>query len=174
MTAETIDTVVVGGGQAGLAMSAHLRDGGVEHVVLERSRIAISECLSTIENNRVGLVLFAGSASIACPLTLDHDFFLQALDEAGPDSVAQGGTRITDALMRLAVAAIAFLSAYALVVKSCGIEKACITSNLSIEHRPFFFVLAAAMAFYGAQSVFLFLSGLTHWNDARDPHEAED
>ena len=40
MTAEIIDTVVVGGGQAGLAMSAHLRDGGVEHVVLERSRIA--------------------------------------------------------------------------------------------------------------------------------------
>jgi putative flavoprotein involved in K+ transport len=40
MTLETIDTLIVGGGQAGLAMSAHLRDKGVPHVVLERDRIA--------------------------------------------------------------------------------------------------------------------------------------
>lgn len=37
---ETIDTVVVGGGQAGLAMSEHLSNVGVPHLVLERSRIA--------------------------------------------------------------------------------------------------------------------------------------
>ena len=37
---ETTDTVVVGAGQAGLAMSAHLRDRGVPHLVLERNRIA--------------------------------------------------------------------------------------------------------------------------------------
>ena len=35
-----IDVVVVGGGQAGLAMSEHLGSGGVPHVVLERHRIA--------------------------------------------------------------------------------------------------------------------------------------
>jgi putative flavoprotein involved in K+ transport len=34
------DVVVIGGGQAGLAMSAVLRDRGREHVVLERHRIA--------------------------------------------------------------------------------------------------------------------------------------
>ena len=34
------DTVVIGGGQAGLAMSAVLRDCGRDHVVLERSRVA--------------------------------------------------------------------------------------------------------------------------------------
>jgi putative flavoprotein involved in K+ transport len=33
---EKIDTVVVGGGQAGLAMSYHLKQSGREHVVLER------------------------------------------------------------------------------------------------------------------------------------------
>jgi putative flavoprotein involved in K+ transport len=37
---ETHDTVIVGGGQAGLAMSYHLRQRGREHVILERSRIA--------------------------------------------------------------------------------------------------------------------------------------
>ena len=35
-----IDTLVIGGGQAGLAMSRCLSDRGVEHVVLERGRVA--------------------------------------------------------------------------------------------------------------------------------------
>jgi putative flavoprotein involved in K+ transport len=35
-----IDTVVIGGGQAGLAMSRCLSDRGVDHVVFERRRIA--------------------------------------------------------------------------------------------------------------------------------------
>lgn len=37
---ESIETVVVGGGQAGLVMSHCLRERGLEHVVLERSRVA--------------------------------------------------------------------------------------------------------------------------------------
>lgn len=37
---ERIDTVIVGGGQAGLAMSHQLRRRGCEHVVLERARVA--------------------------------------------------------------------------------------------------------------------------------------
>ncbi len=40
MAVETIDTVVVGGGQAGIAMSEHLTSHGIPHVVLERHRIA--------------------------------------------------------------------------------------------------------------------------------------
>lgn len=40
MPSEKIDTLIVGGGQAGLAMSEHLGHAGVEHLVLERSRIA--------------------------------------------------------------------------------------------------------------------------------------
>ena len=37
---ETTDTVVVGGGQAGVAMSEHLGRAGIDHIVLERGRIA--------------------------------------------------------------------------------------------------------------------------------------
>ena len=37
---EHIDTLIIGGGQAGLAMSAQLRERGVPHLVLERHRIA--------------------------------------------------------------------------------------------------------------------------------------
>ena len=40
MPSETIDTLIIGGGQAGLAMSAQLRERGVPHLVLERHRIA--------------------------------------------------------------------------------------------------------------------------------------
>lgn len=40
MAIEKVDTLVVGGGQAGLAMSEHLSSCGVPHLVLERSRIA--------------------------------------------------------------------------------------------------------------------------------------
>src|SRR5215510_8295319 len=37
---EKIDTIVVGGGQAGLAMSHALSQAGREHVIIERSRVA--------------------------------------------------------------------------------------------------------------------------------------
>ena len=37
---EFIDTVIIGGGQAGLAMSRCLTDQGVEHVILERGQVA--------------------------------------------------------------------------------------------------------------------------------------
>ncbi|MGO1120694.1 flavin-containing monooxygenase [Rhodovibrionaceae bacterium A322] len=40
MPVEKIDTLVVGAGQAGVAMSEHLSNNGVPHLVLERSRIA--------------------------------------------------------------------------------------------------------------------------------------
>ncbi len=37
---EHVDTLIIGGGQAGLAMSAHLRERGLPHLVIERHRIA--------------------------------------------------------------------------------------------------------------------------------------
>lgn len=40
MPVEKVETLIVGGGQAGLAMSEHLSNSGVPHLVLERHRIA--------------------------------------------------------------------------------------------------------------------------------------
>lgn len=40
MPAEAIDTLVIGGGQAGLVMSYRLKQRGLSHLVLERARIA--------------------------------------------------------------------------------------------------------------------------------------
>ncbi len=39
MSFEKIDTLIVGGGQAGLAMSEHLSNNGVPHLILERERV---------------------------------------------------------------------------------------------------------------------------------------
>jgi putative flavoprotein involved in K+ transport len=40
MSVESVDTLVIGAGQAGIAMSEHLGKAGVPHLVLERARIA--------------------------------------------------------------------------------------------------------------------------------------
>jgi len=68
---------------------------------LQSAKNAIAECVDTLDGNRIGLVVFAGSSSIVCPLTMDRDFFMESLQKAGPDSVAHGGTRIADALLKV-------------------------------------------------------------------------
>src|SRR5210317_1244626 len=40
MSTEIVDTLVVGAGQAGVAMSEHLSNCGVPHLIVERHRIA--------------------------------------------------------------------------------------------------------------------------------------
>ncbi|WP_434316846.1 FAD-dependent monooxygenase [Leifsonia sp. P73] len=40
MSSQEIEVLVVGAGQAGVAMSAHLTERGIPHLVLERDRIA--------------------------------------------------------------------------------------------------------------------------------------
>ncbi len=68
---------------------------------LASAKASIAECVNSLDDHRVGLVVFAGSSSIVCPLTMDTDFFLSSLEKAGPDSVAHGGTRIGDALLKV-------------------------------------------------------------------------
>lgn len=50
--------------------------------------------------HRLGLIVFAGYASVQCPLTLDYAFFLQRLNEVSPDTVSRGGTLIGDAIRK--------------------------------------------------------------------------
>lgn len=59
---------------------------------------SILQCLDEFKSGRVGLVVFAGSTSIRCPLTRDIEFFKSTLYDLAPDSVPIGGTRIGDAI----------------------------------------------------------------------------
>jgi uncharacterized protein YegL len=67
---------------------------------LENAKTAILDCLDDLSGDRIALVLFAGSAEIRCPLTVDYDYFRMALRQASPDSVASGGTMIAHAIER--------------------------------------------------------------------------
>lgn len=67
---------------------------------LERSKIWISDLVSELKTDRVGLVAFAGSSSVRSPLTTDRLFFDLALEELSPSVVDVGGTNIGDAIRR--------------------------------------------------------------------------
>lgn len=69
---------------------------------LENAKTAILDCLEGLSGDRVGLILFAGSAEVRCPLTVDYAYFRMALRQASPDSVAAGGTMIAHAIERTA------------------------------------------------------------------------
>ncbi len=82
-------------------------------------------------------------------------------------------TRYTDAIMRSLTLGILVLATYALFTKACGIEKACITNNLNISHRPFYYILGVAIALYGAHVLVQLLIGLVHFS-GDDPNAIED
>jgi Ca-activated chloride channel family protein len=68
---------------------------------LERAKIDIQDLVQVLHRDgghRLGLVVFAGRASLQCPLTLDYAFFLQKLRHVGATTVGQGGTLIGDAI----------------------------------------------------------------------------
>lgn len=65
---------------------------------LEVAKQAIRDTLDTLNSERVGLVVYAGSSSILCPLTDDHNFVSHMLDQAHPRSVDFGGTTMQSAI----------------------------------------------------------------------------
>ena len=68
---------------------------------LERAKLAIEDCVDQLQGDRVGLVAFAGTAAVKCPLTLDYGFFRMMLDGISTNSIARGGTMIGDALRKV-------------------------------------------------------------------------
>ncbi len=67
---------------------------------LERAKAEISDLLSYLEDDHVGLIAFAGRATVLSPMTPDKSFLRLALDSAGPHSVARGGTSLAEPIRR--------------------------------------------------------------------------
>ena len=65
---------------------------------LERAKLAIADVIAKLRGDRVGLLVFAGTAAVKCPLTLDYGFFRMMLDNVSVDSIERGGTMIGDAV----------------------------------------------------------------------------
>jgi Ca-activated chloride channel homolog len=67
---------------------------------LERAKIVVRDVLNVFGDHRVGLVAFAGSSVVKCPLTFDHNFMRLALDDLTTDSITRGGSLIGDAIRK--------------------------------------------------------------------------
>ena len=65
---------------------------------LQRARLAALDLMELAQQDRLGLVAFAGSAFLQCPLTLDNQAFQQSVEILSPDVIPQGGTSISEAI----------------------------------------------------------------------------
>ena len=65
---------------------------------LTQAKFAVEDLLAKLQGDRVGLIAFAGTAFVQCPLTVDYEAFRLALREADPHVIPRGGTAIAAAL----------------------------------------------------------------------------
>jgi len=65
---------------------------------LGRAKLAVQDLLAQIGGDRVGLVAFAGSAFLQCPLTLDFGAFSQSLQAIEAGIIPRGGTNLAAAI----------------------------------------------------------------------------
>ena len=65
---------------------------------LERAKLATRDLLREAAADRLGLVAFAGSAFLQCPLTLDDQAFRHSLAALDTRIIPQGGTAIAEAI----------------------------------------------------------------------------
>ena len=61
---------------------------------LTRAHLAILDFVQQLDGDRVGLIPFAGSAFLMCPLTLDYEAFADSLAAVTTDIIPRGGTNL--------------------------------------------------------------------------------
>ena len=71
---------------------------------LQQAKWGVRDLLRNLRGDRVGLVPFAGSSLLQCPLTIDYAAFAMTLDDLYSGVIPRGGTAIEQAL-RTAIAA---------------------------------------------------------------------
>ena len=59
---------------------------------LERAKLLIQSLLEKLEGERVGLVVFSGTAFLQSPLSADYEILREFLPALGPDFLPEGGT----------------------------------------------------------------------------------
>jgi Ca-activated chloride channel family protein len=65
---------------------------------LERAKRKLSDLITILQGDRIGLVAFAGTSFLQCPLTLDYDAFQIFLDYLDPSLIPVPGTSLSNAL----------------------------------------------------------------------------
>jgi len=67
---------------------------------LERAKAEIVDLLSYLDGDQVGLIAFAGRATVLAPMTPDFSFLRLVLEGTGPHSVTRGGTRLEEPIRK--------------------------------------------------------------------------
>ena len=67
---------------------------------LERAKAEIADLLAYLDEDHVGLIAFAGRASVLSPMTPDRSFLRLVLDGAGSHSVSRGGTSLAEPIQK--------------------------------------------------------------------------
>ena len=65
---------------------------------LDRAKLAIRDLVKKLYGDRIGLVVFSGTAFLQCPLTVDYNGFLLSLDDIDVDVIPVGGTSLSNAI----------------------------------------------------------------------------
>ncbi len=65
---------------------------------LARAKLAIDDFANQLDGDAVGIVAFAGSAFLVCPITLDYGAFHESLSAIDTNTIPRGGTNIGSAI----------------------------------------------------------------------------
>src|SRR5689334_3109375 len=65
---------------------------------LTRAKLAALDLRKLAKADRMGLVAFAGTAFLQCPLSADDEAFRQSIDELNVNIIPQGGTALAEAI----------------------------------------------------------------------------
>ncbi len=65
---------------------------------LERAKREVYDLIKMLEGDRIGLIAFAGTSFVQCPLTLDYGACKMFLDYIEPDLIPVPGTALADAI----------------------------------------------------------------------------
>ncbi|MDD9951352.1 MAG: VWA domain-containing protein [Zetaproteobacteria bacterium] len=66
---------------------------------LEVAQREVIELLKSLEGDRIGIIGFAGSAFVQCPMTSDYEMIRLFLSQLDPHQVSWQGTAIADAIL---------------------------------------------------------------------------
>ncbi len=65
---------------------------------LTRAKLAIDDFADRLDGDAVGIVAFAGTAFLVCPITLDYGAFHESLNALDTSTIPRGGTNLSSAI----------------------------------------------------------------------------
>jgi Ca-activated chloride channel family protein len=98
VTASGIDIVCALDLSGSMMTQDYLVNG--QHVSrIDMAKPVLKQFIEGRPNDRIGLVVFAAEAFIAAPMTLDHDYLLDTVDQLGIGSINSDATAIGDGII---------------------------------------------------------------------------